>query len=265
MAEVGLVRLAQVAREVAESVLPLYSHPRSKRLYTQPQLVAILCLMRYEGWTYREAVVRLAEHRELREALHLARVPHFTTLQKFLKRLGEEELEGLLAEAAKRLMPKDGAPFIGACDATGLRTSRASYYFVRRLREMGQRVRRRAWLKYSLLVEVRRRAILAQRAGLGPCSDIPELPPLVASGARVARLGVEMSDAGFDWEEKHRFVREVIGALGVIPAKRGRPMREPRGYRGLMAISFPRGLYRLRNLAGNGHLGHEAQAGRPGA
>jgi hypothetical protein len=58
MAEVGLVRLARVAREVAESVLPLYSHPRSKRLYTQPQLVAILCLMRYEGWTYREAVVR---------------------------------------------------------------------------------------------------------------------------------------------------------------------------------------------------------------
>jgi len=88
----------------------------------------------------------------------------------------------MLAEAAKRLMPPDGAPFIGACDATGLRTSRASYYFVRRLREMGQRVRRRAWLKYSLQVEVRRRAILAQRAGLGPCSDIPELPLLWPAG-----------------------------------------------------------------------------------
>jgi hypothetical protein len=71
-------------------------------------------------------VVRLAEHRELREALHLARVPHFTTLRKFLKRLGEEELEGLLAEAAKRLMPKDGAPDVVLCNATGLSTSRAS-------------------------------------------------------------------------------------------------------------------------------------------
>jgi hypothetical protein len=58
MAEVGLVRLARVAREVAESVLPWVVLPRSKRLYTQPQLVAIPCLMRYEGWTYREAVVR---------------------------------------------------------------------------------------------------------------------------------------------------------------------------------------------------------------
>jgi hypothetical protein len=126
-------------------------------------------------------------------------------------------------------MPKDGAPDVVLCDSTGLSTSRASYYFVRRLREMGQEKGRRAWLKYSLLVEVKRRAILAQRAGLGPCSDIPELPPLVASGARVARLGVVVADAGFDSEENHRFVREVIGALSVIPARRGRPMREPRG------------------------------------
>jgi hypothetical protein len=35
-------------------------------------------------------------------------------------------------------------------------------------------------------------------------------------------------------------------------------MREHRGYRGLMAISFPKELYRLRNLAGNAHLSHEA-------
>jgi len=32
-----------------------------------------------------------------------------------------------------------------------------------------------------------------------------------------------------------------------------------------MAISFPRELYRLRNLAGNAHPSHEAQAGRPDA
>jgi len=67
--------------------------------------VAILRLMRHEGWVCREAVVCLAEHRELREALHLVRVPHFTTLQKLPKRLGEEELEGLLAEGARRPVP----------------------------------------------------------------------------------------------------------------------------------------------------------------
>ncbi len=75
MAEVGLVRFAQVAREVAEAVLPTYRSKYSKHLFTQPTLLAILCLMRYEDWTFREAEVRLGEHQELRAALGLEQVP----------------------------------------------------------------------------------------------------------------------------------------------------------------------------------------------
>jgi hypothetical protein len=80
MAEVGLVRCAQVAREVAERVLPSYRSKYSKHLFTQPSLLAILCLMRSEDWTFREAEVRLEEHQELRTALGIDRVPDYTTL-----------------------------------------------------------------------------------------------------------------------------------------------------------------------------------------
>ena len=69
MAAVGLVRFAHVAHEVAEAVLPSYRSEYSKHLFTQPALLAILCLMRYEDWTFREAEVRLGEHQELRAAL----------------------------------------------------------------------------------------------------------------------------------------------------------------------------------------------------
>jgi len=40
----------------------------SKHQFSQPQLLAILCLMRYEDWTFRETEVRLSEHGELRRA-----------------------------------------------------------------------------------------------------------------------------------------------------------------------------------------------------
>jgi len=83
MAEVGLVRFAQAAREVAETVLPSYRSKYSKQLFTQPSLVAILCLLRYEDWTVREAEVRLGEHQDLRAALRLERVPDDTTLSRF--------------------------------------------------------------------------------------------------------------------------------------------------------------------------------------
>ena len=89
MAEVGLVRVWGVALDVAPATAPRYRTRFSKHQFTQPQLLAISCLMRYEDWTFREAEVRLAEYSELRRALGLCSVPDYTTLYRFLRRLDE--------------------------------------------------------------------------------------------------------------------------------------------------------------------------------
>ncbi len=83
MAEVGLVRFARVALEVAEAVLPDYRTKSSKRTFTQPQLLAVLCLMRYEDWTLPKTEVRLAEHGESRRTSGLRKAPDHTTLIPF--------------------------------------------------------------------------------------------------------------------------------------------------------------------------------------
>ena len=44
MAEVGLVGFARLALDVTRSVLPDYRSKFSKQLFTQPQLLAIVCL-----------------------------------------------------------------------------------------------------------------------------------------------------------------------------------------------------------------------------
>ncbi len=66
MAEIGLVRFVRVAMDVTRAVVPAHRSKYSRRVFTQPQLLSILCLMRNEDWTYREVEVRLSEHRELR-------------------------------------------------------------------------------------------------------------------------------------------------------------------------------------------------------
>jgi hypothetical protein len=80
MAEIGLLPFARVALQVATRVLPAYWSRFSKHQFTQSQLLAVLCLMRYEDWTFREAEVCLREHRELRQVLQLRWVPDYTTL-----------------------------------------------------------------------------------------------------------------------------------------------------------------------------------------
>jgi hypothetical protein len=91
MADVGLLPFARIALQVSRAVLPRYRSRLSKHQFTQPQLLAILCLMRYEDWIFREAEVRLSEHRELRQALRLVSVPDFTTLHRFLQRFGRPD------------------------------------------------------------------------------------------------------------------------------------------------------------------------------
>ena len=103
MAEVGLLAFARTALEVSRAVLPPYRTRFSKHQFTQPELLAILCLMRYEDWTFREAEVRLGEHRELRQTLGLSRVPDFTTLYRFLKRLDDPTLDRAVGETVRRM------------------------------------------------------------------------------------------------------------------------------------------------------------------
>jgi hypothetical protein len=142
MAEVGLLPFARIALQVCQAVLPRYRIRFSKHQFTQPQLLAILCLMRYEDWTFREAEVRLDEHRKLRQALGLMSVPDFTTLYRFLKRLDDQTIDRAVGETVRRLR---GSRHRGrrrarvAVDATGLAQGAVSTFFVRRMHHHGQK------------------------------------------------------------------------------------------------------------------------------
>ena len=165
MAEVGLVPFARLALQIATTVLPRYRTRFSKHQFTQPQLLAILCLMRYEDWTFRETEVRLREHGELRRMLKLRSVPDYTTLYRFLKRLDDRKIDQALGEAACRLGTVGGhrrRRARVAVDATGLAQGAVSTFFVRRMyHHTNQPLPWRHWLKWLAVVDVDRQLILA--------------------------------------------------------------------------------------------------------
>lgn len=245
MAEVGLVRFAVVCRTVAETVLPMYRHKFSKHVFTQPQLLTILCLMRYEDWTFREAEVRLAEHRALRQALDLREVPDYTTVYRFLRRLDDETIQRVLTAVIRRL-PRGRRKAVVGIDGTGLTPGAVSTFFVKRLKDEGGTWRR--WCKWLIAVDIPRRAILAQHARQGPTNDSATLRPVVRTASVVVPIGAVVADAEFDSERNHRFIREVLHARSAIPAKRGKATWRIRGIRAQMRRRFPRVLYRQRAL-----------------
>ena len=250
MAEVGLVRFAQVALDVATATVPRYRTTFSKHQFTQPQLLAILCLMRYEDWTYREAEVRLAEHSELRRALRLRSAPDYTTLYRFLRRLDERAITRALNEVVQRMaLPGPRRPVQVAVDATGLSSGAVSTFFVRRMHHHTQKpMPWRHWLKWLVVVDLQQQLVLAQKAHPGPTNDGAKLRPLVDSAHTVRAIGLVLADAEFDSELNHAHIRQRLGARSVIPAKRGKKDWILHGVRAQMRSHFPRQLYGRRAL-----------------
>jgi Transposase DDE domain/Transposase domain (DUF772) len=248
MAEIGLVTFARVAFAVGRAALPAYRSKFSTRQFTQPPLLAVLCLMRYEDWTFREAEVRLAEHRELREALGLPVVPDYTTLYRFLRRLTEEVLEHTLSAVVQRLIPQIDGPATVAVDATGLTPGAISTFFVKRIKDRAPGFTWRHWLKWTMAIDVDRRVILAQTARRGPTNDCATLRPLVDAAHQRVSIALVLADAEFDSERNHQHIRTVLQAQSIIPAKRGGADWRIQGVRAQMRHEFPAPLYRRRSL-----------------
>ena len=81
------IDLAKMALSVGRQGLALYSCPRSRKDFTQPQLFAILVLRQFFHSDFRKTMEFLEEWAELRETLGLTKVPHWTTIQKAHQRL----------------------------------------------------------------------------------------------------------------------------------------------------------------------------------
>jgi hypothetical protein len=252
MSEVGLVPFARLALEVSREVLPAYSHRFSPQRFTQPQLLAVLCLMRYEDWTFRAAEIRLAEHAELRRVLRLQAVPDHSTLFRFMLRLDEKVIERVLAEVVRRLRNvrsrQSDEKSTVAVDATGLAPGAISTFFIRRREHYGGvATPYRYWLKWLLAVDTHRRFILAQKAHHGPTNDCATLPSLLEQVDKGQSLiGTVVADAEFDSERNHRYVRERLGAESIIPPKRSKPSWKITGVRAQMRAAFPAERYRQR-------------------
>ena len=94
------VKVAKVALHVGMKALPDYSHPKSPKRFTQPQLFACLVLKIFFKTDYRGIEQILTEFEPLRKELGLKSVPHFTTLQKSERRLLQSEKVAKLLESS---------------------------------------------------------------------------------------------------------------------------------------------------------------------
>jgi len=101
------IALARAALRAGRKALPAYSHPKSPQKFTQAQLFAILVLREFFRLDYRGVVIWIAQWSELRKALELERVSHYSTLCYAADRLLKK---GALRASWMRLSHSPGKP-----------------------------------------------------------------------------------------------------------------------------------------------------------
>ena len=130
------LKVARMALEVATESLAQYSHKKSPRKFTQPQLLACLIVKEIRKLDYRGIHIMLSEWSDLREVLKLKKIPHFTTLCTASKRLLKKKESELLLQAIIQKCKAAGllkdTSKLAAIDSTGIETRYASRYYTRR-------------------------------------------------------------------------------------------------------------------------------------
>jgi hypothetical protein len=231
------LRVAHQALSVAAAALRPYAHKYSPKKFTQPQLFACLVLKTFLKTDYRGVAEHLTDHSDVRAALALASVPHFTTLQKASRRLlRRPQARRLFRTTVRRFLKRRRRVQRAALDSTGVDCGHASRYYVRRRHGVTKQWQTVAYSRYAKLeaaFDCATHLMLAALVGRGPRVDTDRFVPLLDAALANVRIDTALADAGYDSEPNHRHARETRGVRSFIPATSGRPTTKP-----------PRGRYR---------------------
>lgn len=207
-------KVAELAMRLSQPHLADYGATRSRKDFTQRQLMTCLILRAYLRTTYRGVLGTLAGNAPLRACLGLEEkpLPHFTTLQKFSARSKVAAIaQKIIARIGRAAVARGGDQQPAAMDSTGLDTTSPSAYF-----ESRRGRRHRSYIKLSAIILCGSLFPLAVVLDRGPSNDRVQVPALLDQAQSLGRPTQLLADAGYDAEWIHARCREQWGVESLI-------------------------------------------------
>jgi len=179
----------------------------------------------------------------IKEKLDLDKIPHYTTLQKFVSRIPSSLFNIILSKVLKLFYSHGEIAFITAIDATGFTSSYASHYYSKRTGKL-----RRSFLKTSIAVDTIKKVILGWKISQKTDHDVKHAKTLIRQSNKSRKSQCYVMDKGYDSEEIHTLIREEIKADSIVPLRERKRKRINGKYRKQLNVEFDNIRYNRRNI-----------------
>jgi len=198
--ETRVLKFTRASYGIAKKTIRPYSSKFSKKTFTQPQHVAILCIKKKKRLKYRELEELLMESPRICEALGLNEFPDFTTSCKQFAKF-ERKVLVILIYLSACLLPRSGK---GGIDSTGFDRRYNSKHYVKRCK-MTLRA-----LKVTFLIDLKHLTILAVHVTASRKSDMHIAIPVLEQYEKEFNEFLDWlcGDKGYDWIKIRRFLKK---------------------------------------------------------
>lgn len=193
----GILEFAKLVYFISRETFPEYSGKFSKKTYTLPQMMAMLCLMVKFKMSYRDFISHLELMPKLQEILELKSIPHYTTLHKAMQRADHAKINEMLSKSSKLKEPSGFA----AIDSTFFQKGNASEHYLKRcdLTVKSQ--------KSGIVIDTKTLMILGATLTNRRTHDTKLAVKLLKQMLKRIKLASLIGDKGFDSQTLRMFLR----------------------------------------------------------
>lgn len=164
----------------------------SKKMYGNIKLAFLVCYREKLNVSYRR-FVEICDENNIQRMLCIKRMPHFTTLQKFVQRTPKALFEKMVRACRKLLNLKD---IEASVDGTGFSNTNPSHYYVKRSKEQDKEIKVKNYTKTLFLADNKSKVILNVKTFSDNTSETTQFKKMVSEVHRILRS--ILADMGYD-------------------------------------------------------------------
>lgn len=202
------LKFIEQCMEIAKAI-PEYFSKFSNKIFTNHQKIVLLVLKQKLKINYRN-LVELLKITKIPDFIGLKRIPHFTTLIRFSKKISKNLLNNLLDYCIEFSKPKN---LKLAVDATGLELDKASQHYAKiRFLEF----KKRKVIQLTACVTTDTQLITGVEVEKRKSVVSKDLIKLVERSSKLGKIKSVAADKGYDANANHKFVMKYLKAKSLI-------------------------------------------------